>query len=157
MPKSLSDIPLRQAIVDATGAINLFFRFRWQELQTVFQQTPTVANGGPGAVKTAALPATTIYTVQQAGQYLVAWLLKRVTADGAASSLQATIGWTENGQALTHVGRLMNVDSVTADPTDAPIMVTADANSDITIAVAYTSTTPGNMTYTVAPAALQLA
>ncbi len=157
MPKTLSDIPVGQTIVDKIGAITLFFRFRWAELQAAFQQTPTVANSGPSAVQSAALPTTTVFTVQTGGQYLIAYLLKRVTADGAASTLQATYGWTQDGQALTHVGRLMNVDSVTADPTDAPFMVSADANSSITVAVAYTSTTPGNMTWKRAEAVLQLA
>lgn len=157
MPLILPEIPLGQSIVDGAGAINLYFRLIWERLRLGSQLTPTVANAGPSAVKNAALPPTTIFTVQQGGQYLVAWLLKRKTADGVASTLQATIGWTEDGAALTHVGRLMNTDSVTTDPTDAPVMVTADPNSDITIAVAYFSTTPGNMTYTTATAALQLA
>ena len=55
MPRTLSDIPLRQQIVDVTGAINLFFRLRWQELQNGFTLTPTAANSGASAIQSAAL------------------------------------------------------------------------------------------------------
>jgi hypothetical protein len=155
MPQTLDPIPLQQAIVetrgDAPGAITLFFRQRWQQLQNAFGLVPTVYNPGASAILSAALGTTTLFTVLVGGQYRVSWSLARTQIDGAASSLQATIGWTEAGVAKTHVGRLMNTDTLAADPTDTPIPIRADASSDITIAIAYTSTTPGNMKYVYVP------
>jgi hypothetical protein len=108
-------------------------------------------------VQSAALATTLVYLVQDGGAYVVGLSLQRVTIDGAASSLQATWGWTQNGVAKTHVGRLLNVDTLAADPTDANFLIVADANSNLELTIAYTSTTPGNMTYTYTPVVLSLA
>ena len=159
MPESLGPIPVATHIVDKAGAITEFFRLRWEEIRTAVGLTPTVANPGASAVQAAALVTTALYTVPtgNGGQYDVGWSLQRTAIDGAASTLQATIGWTQAGIAKTHVGRLMNPDSLAADPTDTPIQITADAASDITIAIAYTSTTPGNCKYTYTPVVKRLA
>lgn len=140
-------------IVDKQGIPTIFFLLRWNELQAFMGRTPTVANPGASTVQSAALVATAIYTVPpgNGGQFAVWWTLQRTAIDGAASSLQATISWVQNSVTKTHVGRLMNTDSLSADPTDQPISITADAASDITIAIAYSSTTPGNMKYTYTP------
>jgi hypothetical protein len=159
MPTSIAPIPAKTAITQSGGPITEFFRLRWEEIRTALGLTPTVANPGPSAVQAAALVTTAIYTVPAGagGQYLVSWSLQRTQIDGAASSLQATIGWTQDSIAKTHVGRLMNTDSLAADPTDPPIPISADQASDITIAIAYTSTTPGTMKYTYTPVAQRLA
>lgn len=140
-------------ITDAQGVPTIFFLLRWNQLQALAAQTPTVINPGASAVQTAALPTTILYTVPpgNGGQFGISWSLQRTAIDGVASSLQATIGWTQSGVAKTHVGRLMNTDSLAADPTDSPIMITADAASDITLSIAYASTTPGAMKYTYTP------
>lgn len=146
MPQNLSDIPLGTAIVDKIGAINLLFRQRWSQLQRLIGRVPTVASVA-ASLQTAAVVTTNAYVVLTGGPFLVAWQMKRSVIDGAASSLRMTIGWTQNGQALTHVGTLNNTDSTTADPTEPAILIEADINSAITYAIAYTSTTPARMTY----------
>lgn len=128
-------------------------------MRTALGLTPTVANPGPSAVQAAALAATAMYTVPAGtgGQFGVSWSVQRTQIDGVASTLQATISWTQGGITKSHVGRAMATDSLAADPTDAPIMISADSASDITIAVAYTVTTPGNCKYTYTPIVQRLA
>lgn len=159
MPASIAPIPAKTGITQSGGPITEFFRLRWEEIRTALGLVPTVANPGASAVQTAALVTTALYTIPagNGGQYDVGWSVQRTQIDGAASTLQATIGWTQSGIAKTHVGRLMNTDSLAADPTDTPIQVSADAASDITIAIAYTSTTPGNCKYTYTPVVKRLA
>lgn len=159
MPNTIGIIPAKTEITGKGGPITEFFRLRWEEIRTALGLTPTVANPGASTVQAAALVTTAIYTVPAggAGQYDVGWSVQRTQIDGAASSLQATIGWTQNSVAKTHVGRSMNVDSLAADPTDTPIQISVDQASDITIAIAYTSTTPGTCKYTYTPVVKRLA
>lgn len=153
MPTTIGIIPASTPISEKGGPITEYFRLRWEEIRTALGLTPTVANSGASAVQSAALVATAMYTIPLGGgsQFDVSWSLQRTQIDGAASSLQATISWTQSGIVKTHVGRLMNTDSLAADPTDTPILVSADQSSDLTIAIAYTSTTPGNCKYTYTP------
>lgn len=159
MPSTVAPIPARTAITQEGNPITEFFRLRWEEVRTAFGLLQTVANPATSSVQSASLSATTIYTIPsgQGGKYLVMWGMQRTVVDGVASSLQATITWTQNGITKSHVGRLMNTDSLAADPTDSPIMIDADASSNIQIAIAYTSTTPGTMQYTYDAAASRLA
>lgn len=159
MPTSIAPIPSKTEITTKGGPITEFFRLRWEEIRTALGLTPTVVNPGPSAVQASALVTTAIYTVPtgNGGQYDVGWSLQRTQIDGVASTLQATIGWTQGGVAKTHVGRAMATDSLAADPTDAPIQITADAASDITIAISYVVGTPGNCKYTYTPVVKRLA
>lgn len=109
----------------------------------------------------AALGTTTIYTTVQPGIYRLSWYCKKVAADGAASTTGAlTVAWTEpdttamsyTAPAVIPAGTVATqnaTDSATITGTmiGIPIMLNCAAATIVTVAMAYSSTTPGNMKY----------
>lgn len=147
MPRTLSPIPLQAAIVDRAGAINDFFRLRWQELIDGSLFTPSVASVSSGTpAPSASLATTAVYTTKTSGRYRVSYGLHKKTPDGVSSSLTVTIGWVQGGIALTKTFAALTLDTVLAEQ-DGVIPFRADANIDITIAILYASNTPGLMAY----------
>ncbi len=145
MPASLAPIPLGAQIVDRAGSITDFFRLRWQSLIDGFQLSATVADVQKLA-QTAAIVTTAAFTTKAAAAYRISYYLRKTVADGVASSATVTLGWTETGVALTLVGSALATDTVLAVQSGSAV-VWADAASDLTYAVAYTSNTPAKMTY----------
>jgi hypothetical protein len=110
---------------------------------------------------TAALSTTTLFTTVQPGIYRLSWYCKKTAADGAASTTGAlTVAWTDvdstamsyTAPAVIPAGTVATqnaTDSATITGTmiGIPIMLNCSAASIITIAMAYSSTTPGNMKY----------
>lgn len=144
--QSLAPIPLEMPIVEKSGAISLFFRERWQQLINSFALVPTVADTGTISGLTALLATTTLQTTTIGGVYEVGYYIRKTVADGVSSSLTVTIGWTENGTALTRVFAALTTDSNVANQSDV-VPIVADASTNITIAIAYASNTPATMTY----------
>jgi LDH2 family malate/lactate/ureidoglycolate dehydrogenase len=143
VPRSLTPIPADTPIVDKKGAINFFFRLAWQALIDAFQQVPTVA-AIERLAQAAALVTTGLYTTRAAGLYRISWYLRKTVADGVSSSLTVTLGWTESALALTEAAPALATDTVTAQQSGSKL-VYADESTDLTIAVAYASNTPGAM------------
>lgn len=147
MPRSLGPIPTGVQIVDKAGAINDFFRLRWQQLIDAFTSTPAT-----GALQklalTAALVTTAIYTTKSAGVYRISYYMRKTAADGVSSSLTFTFGWSESGIAQTESETALTTDAVTAQQSGSKV-VWADAVTDLTAAIAYASNTPGAMSYRV--------
>lgn len=147
MPMSLQPIPQGVAIVDQGGAITEFFRLRWQSLIDGFQLVPTKVNDSTTAVaKTAALATTTAFTTVQNGRYRITVYLRKTVADGVASTLTLTIGWTDNGTPITKTFAALALDTASANDSQSYV-VNADAVTNLTWAVGYTSTTPAKMTW----------
>ncbi len=146
MAKSLGVIPQGVLITDGDGAITDFFRLRWEELRNSFQQTPNVATFS-GTGQKAAIVTRTLFTTTTDGYYRVSAYLRKTFADGVASSLTWTTGWTDrDGTALTEAGAALVTDTAIAQQSLSKFFF-AKANTDITGAVAYASTTPNRMTY----------
>lgn len=145
MARTLGDIPPGTAIVDKFGGILYFFRARWQELQSAFQQTPTVASVAL-TTQSAAIVTATVYTTPDAGIYRVSWYLRKTIADGVSSSVQITVGWVDHAVSLTESGAAVTTDTVTAQQSGSKV-VYADAITDLTYAIAYASNTANKMQY----------
>ena len=147
MPRALPPIPSNTPIADPKdGRITTFMRLRWQELVDGWAQSGSVATV-PVLAQTAALATTSVYTTFASGDYRVSWYLRKTRADGAASSATVTIGCVDqDGQALTYTGAALTVDSVAAWQSETK-QIRCVASSDLTVAVAYSSTTPGQMRY----------
>jgi LDH2 family malate/lactate/ureidoglycolate dehydrogenase len=143
VPRSLTPIPADTPIVDKKGAITFYFRLAWQSLIDAFQQVPTVA-ATEVLAQAAALVTTALYTTRAAGLYRISWYLRKTTADGVSSSLTLTLGWTETAFAQSEAQAAVAVDAVTAQQSGQKV-VYADESTDLTIAVAYASNTPGAM------------
>lgn len=149
MPRSLDPIPLGAPITDGNGIVVLFFRLLWQALIDLSLLTPTVANTNGDATYTgrnSALPTTTIYTTTSGGAYRVGYYVEKTVADGVNSSATVTIGWTHNGKALTQTFAALVLDTTLAFQTGS-LDLLVDANTSLTIAIAYASNTPGAMHY----------
>ncbi len=109
----------------------------------------------------AALTTTTLYTTVQPGIYRLSWYCKKVAADGAASTTGAlTVAWTDvDSTAMSYTApgvvpagtvatqNAVDSTSITGTLIGIPIMLNCSAASVVTIAMAYSSTTPGNMKY----------
>lgn len=104
----------------------------------------------------AALPATAVYTTVEAGLYRITVYARKTIADGVTSSLQATYGWVESGIPQTDPGVAQATDTTAAKILEQRT-VYADANTDLTVAMAYASNTPGAMHYRARVAVEQLA
>lgn len=155
MPRLLSPLPDGADITARGGPITAFFRLRWQELLDAFQLAATRANRLITA-QTDAIGTTTIYTPQQAGLYRLSWYFRKTVADGAASSLTMTFGWSDLGAALTVAGAALTTDATTAVQ-QGSVLLRADALSSLTFSVAYASTTPNRMQYDVGVTVEELA
>jgi hypothetical protein len=146
MPRSLPPIPAGVPIAEKDGGITTFFRLRWQQLVDGWAQTGSVSLF-TAIGRTAALVTTSIYTTLATGKYRVSWYLRKTRPDGAASSVTVTLGWIDlDSQALTVSGAPLTLDAAAAVQTGMQIVRCLSA-SDITVAVAYSSTTPGQMRY----------
>jgi hypothetical protein len=143
VPRSLSPIPVGTPITDGKGIVTLFFRLLWQALIDLSLITPTVANT-LFANQNAALLTTALYTTTSGGAYRIGYYLEKTIADGVNSSATVTLGWTHNGKAFTQAFAALVLDTTLAFQQDA-MDVLADANTNITIALAYASNTPGAM------------
>ena len=145
MPQDLQLLPEGIAIVDEDRAPSTFFRLAWQKIRDSMVRTPTEARIS-GSGQTAALATTTIRTTTLQADYEVGYYIQKTTADGVSSSLTVTLGWTANGVAQTRAFAALATDTTGANQS-AVIPVLADAATDITIAIAYASNTPGQMVY----------
>lgn len=143
--RSLSSIPLGAEIVDDDGAITVFFRRRWQQLIDSFRISPTCGELAQQGLH-AAILTTSLFTTKTAGMYRVGYYLEKEVADGVASSLQVTLTWTRNGTPKTETFAALTTDTIGAQQSGIK-EIWSDALSDITIAVAYASTTAGRMGY----------
>ena len=156
MARTLAPIPQGVAIADKDGGIADFMRFRWQELLDGFGTVP-IAGSLTKTGQTAALATTAVLTVLTGGWYEMTTYARVTTPDGVSSSLTVTVGWTENGQALTQVLSALTGDSVTTVQPGPPVTVWADVNTDITVSTAYASNTPNKMAYKLLVIAKHLA
>lgn len=153
--QQLGEIPVGVAITDKDGVITLFFRLLWQQLIDGFVKTPTAATverTNQGAV----IATTSAYLVRAAGLYRVSYYTRKTVADGVSSSLTVTLGWTDHAVPLTEAGAALATDTVSTQQSGSKLIY-ADANSDITFAVAYASNTPGAMRYQIEVSVEQLA
>jgi hypothetical protein len=145
MPQILGEIPISVPIVEEGGAITLFFRQRWQELRDRFVLSPTVASV-PQTAQTAAIATTSAVVASAGGLYRVSYYMRKTAPDGVSSSLTFTWGWTESGLPLTESAAALTLDATNAQQSGSKVL-RSDANADLTFAIAYASSTPGQMAY----------
>lgn len=155
MPQSLGPLPQGVPLVAEDLSPTTFFRLLWQTLRDAMTRTPTEARIS-GSGQTAALATTTIRTTTLEADYEVGYYIQKTTADGVSSSLTVTLGWTGNGVAQTRAFAALTTDTTGANQS-AVIPILADALTDITIAIAYASNTPGTMAYLSRAAVKRLA
>lgn len=154
---ALAPIPLKTAIVDTVGAINIFFRQRWEELRTLTGLVPARAvYTTPTAVQNASILSQLLYTVVQGGLYRVTFNLRRTVVDGVGSQLQFVWHYTESGLPLS-ISATANATDTTGSVYSATQLLKVDANTNLTFDVVYTSTTPGLMKFRGDVAAEQVA
>lgn len=145
MPQSLGPIPLATEIVDKTGAITSYFRLRWEELRTSFTTTPSIAALSIAA-RTSAVATSAAYTVLATATYRITVSTLKTIADGVNSSLTVTVGFTSGGVPCTHTFAALTTDTLGANDS-VTWTFSADAASDVTYAIAYSSNTPAKMQY----------
>ena len=70
--------------------------------------------------------------------YRVAWYVRVTTAASVSSSVQVTVGWTDGGVVQSTSGAALTGNTTTTQESGS-VLVSADAETDVTYAVAYTS------------------
>jgi hypothetical protein len=146
MSQTPAPIPAGTQIVDKLGAITVFFRLRWEEVRAAFGVVPDLASLPESANKTAAIVTATAYVTKSSGLYRMSYYLRKTLADGVSSALTFTYGWTDHGTPLTEIEPTLNTDTPAAQQSGSKL-VYADAETELTYAVAYASNTPNKMTY----------
>ncbi len=123
---------------------------RWltQTLLPQVQNAPTrVENYTTGlAGSNASGPLTPLGSVQIAGQFRYNHYLQILSPDGGGSGAQVTLTWTFGGIVQQQVFAANNGDLTTTHE-GITYVIHVDAGTPVSIAVAYTSTTPGLMAY----------
>jgi hypothetical protein len=146
MPRSLAPIPLGTPITERDGTISAFFRQRWQDVGNGWTQTPSLAQASRKA-QTAALGTTTLLTVVTPGLYRVSWYLRITRPDPVSSSVTVGVNFLDvDGQALSYSGAAVTGNTVNLWQ-GVVVPIRCGAPTDITISVAYASTTPGALRY----------
>lgn len=145
---ALAPIPVKTPIVDALGAMNIFFRQRWEELRSAVGAVPYRGVYSAPAPLSAALVSQLLYTAVVGGVYRVTFTARRTAADGVASTLTFTWHWTDGAVALSKAATVNSTDT-TGDLYSETRTFPVDANTNLTFDMAYTST-GSNMRYKVA-------
>lgn len=145
MAAGLEPILPGDIIVDKNGAATTRLRLLWQQLIDGFRQTSVLGDLSLSG-QIAAIVTTRVVTPTATGRYRLSYYLRKTVADGVSSSAQVTFGWSDRGAALTEPFAALATDTGTAHQSGS-VLVRADGNADITVAVAYASNTPGVMTY----------
>lgn len=143
--EQLGEIPLGSEVVETDRTISLFFRLLWEQLRGMVGIVATKASIAL-TNQSAAIGTSSAYVTTAAGLYRVSWYFRKTTIDGVSSSLTFTLGWTDHVQPLTESGAAVATDAVTAQQSGSKL-VYADANSDLTYAMSYSSNTPAAMRY----------
>ena len=76
----------------------------------------------------------------------ISWVLRIARAASSSSSAQVTVGWTDGGQAMTSVAAAVTGNTVTSGQQGA-VLVRRDPRTDVTVALAYSSTGATTMQY----------
>ncbi len=125
--------------------------YRWlSQLTSAIGSTPTTFSSQialtnqNAAIATSNIPLPAL----NAGNYLVMTYARITTADGVASSLTVTAGWTETGVPLTLSGAAMTGDTIGTVQSNA-WMVNVDGSTPISYRTTYSSSTAGKMHYTL--------
>lgn len=139
--------PWRTQVLDPDGTLGRDYRNYLQTLQSVGQSSPQILGEKSESAKTAAISSTPIPLPSVgAGYYRVSVYELITIAAVTSSSLQVTIGWTDQTIPLTRVLPAITSNTLGAnDGVTFPIHI--DNASPITYAVAYASNGANQMTY----------
>jgi hypothetical protein len=145
-PRSIAPISSSdpQSIVTSDWLLWFFAIYGILTSSTQTVGTPLALTGQGAAIglSTLTLPAL------QNGRYRVSWYIHISAPDGAGSSVQLTIGFTQGAQALTKTFPAITGDTLTTFD-QASMFILIDQNTGITYQTAYSSTTPGKMKYSL--------
>ena len=148
MPRTLGPIPSDTAITNPqSGGITNFFRLRWQELIDGLNVSSS-ASSATLTAQTDNITPTNAFVTKSAGLYRVSYYMRKTQADGVGSSLTFTYGWTDRGVPVTESEAALTLDTTVAQQTGSKL-VYADAASALTYAIAYSSSGPGQLVYTL--------
>lgn len=140
----ISPLYIGTAIVDAAGAVNIFFLQRWEEIRTALGVVPVRGLVNPAGTMNASELTQLLFTTTQGGVYRMTFSIRRTVVDGAGSTLTFTGHWTDGGTPLSFPFPVNNTDT-TGSLYTGTMEVPIDANTPVTYDIAYTSTTPGQM------------
>lgn len=153
----LAFFPVRDALVMQRGIVTPSWRDAltrvWQRLNSV---PVLVLHSQQAALGAAISPATVLAVLPETGLYRVTWYARVSRAATSSSSLQLTVGWTDGGVACTQAGAALT-GNTTATCESVSLVVAADVATNLTLAVAYTSSGATSMQYNYVVLVEQLA
>jgi hypothetical protein len=147
---------------DTTGNLSLNTIVKYGGVATVSQGVPAEYAKVDLTAQGAAITATLLYAVPAAssGMYRISWSAAVTTADGSASVLGGTTGfqivYTDADDSVAKTSPRTITSGVNTDATNTTatalsgtIIVNAASSSNINYQMGYTSTTPGQMKYSL--------
>jgi hypothetical protein len=124
-----------------------WFRWFYEIFTAIASSVQRVSNSLTLVGQNAAIATTTLTLPSlQNGTYRINWYIRITSPDGAGSSVQLTLGWTETAQPLTDTFPAVTGDSV-ATIASGSVFAQVDQNTALTYSTTYSSTTPNKMQY----------
>lgn len=150
MTITVTDFPVREPIADLSqgGLVTERWRVWLRNLNGTVQAQPTKTTT-PVTLddKAATIAITPIPSgALAAGLYRISWDAYVKTPDGAASSVTITVSWTLNSHVESFTGAAMTGDTTSTSQSYSQL-IRVDADSPVSYAILYASTTPGKMIY----------
>lgn len=119
-----------------------------QTLATSSTQASTRLQSVTLTQQAAAITTATLWPASTAGIYRVTWYARVTRAATSSSSLAVTIGWTDDGVALTSAGTALT-GNTTSTFQSGQLAVNADRLTNITYAAAYSTSGATSMQYSL--------
>lgn len=147
---SAPEFPVREPLTNpSTRLITDRWRIWLRNLNLLVGNSRTLLKavnltGQNASISTTAIPTDALAP----GLYAVTTYARITTAAGVASSLTATLGWTESAQALTFSGSAMTGNTVLTVQSFS-FMMAIDQATPITYATTYSSNPASAMRYTL--------
>lgn len=146
---ALAGLPRTNALVTAAkGAITDVWDRWMQALASAVDATtqlvgsPASERGAHASVTATALPTGAL----AAGLYRVSSLMQVTQVAAVSSSLTLTIGWTSQAQSFSSTGAALTANTLTTQQ-NGTVLMTIDAGTSITYAIAYVSSGTPAMQY----------
>lgn len=126
------------ALVDKAGRITDELDAWFLEISTRLNRAPERRARVTFIDHGATIPTTAVPILKLAkGLYRISYYIRVTRPGSVSSSVQVTLGWTDGAVAQTFVGALKNGNTTTTYESSGVPLVRADAETELTYAVAY--------------------
>lgn len=142
----LPPFPSRNTVVEPSRILASLWRDWLSVLRDRANLSPVRVASVRAVAQSAAVAATTAYTVANSGLYRATWAARITQVATVSSSLAVTINWTDNAVVCSQTGSAMTGNLVTTQQS-GQVVFYADAASVVTYSTAFASVGAQTMNY----------